>query len=374
VNVVGDVLLFLAGFALLCIVLDSAMRTFVLPRAVVSRLTRLVFRGLRIVFDFIARRFSTYEGRDRVMALFAPFGLLVLVVVWLILLIAAYTLMFRGVAVDDWARAAKLSGSSLFTLGFVVPPQTAGAYVLCFAEAASGLAVLALLIAYLPTIYTAFSHRELLVAQLAVRAGTPPTAVELLERYHAIGWNDQLPDLWSTWEGWFSELSETHTTFAVLAFFRSPNPNRSWITAAGAVLDGAAMANSALSIPWSPEAGLCIRAGYLALRELADLYGIPYDPDPAPEALISISRDEFDDAYRHLGAAGVPIRPDRERAWRDFAGWRVNYDSVLLALAGLTMAPYAPWSSDRSLRVRRPPIMHLRRATTHEGPAARPGG
>jgi hypothetical protein len=110
------------------------------------------------------------------------------------------------------------------------------------------------------------------------------------------------------------------------------------------------------------------------LRELADLYGIPYDPDPAPEALISISRDEFDDAYRHLGAAGVPIRPDRERAWRDFAGWRVNYDSVLLALAGLTMAPYAPWSSDRSLRVRRPPIMHLRRATTHEGPAARPGG
>jgi hypothetical protein len=374
VNVVGDVLLFLAGFALVCIVLDSAMRTFVLPRAVVSRLTRIVFRGLRIVFDFIARRFSTYEGRDRVMALFAPFGLLTLVVVWLILLIVAYTLMFQAAAVHDWARAAELSGSSLFTLGFVVPPQTAAAYVLCFAEAASGLAVLALLIAYLPTIYTAFSRRELLVAQLAVRAGTPPTAVELLERYHAIGWNDQLPVLWSTWEGWFAELSETHTTFAVLAFFRSPNPDRSWITAAGAILDGAAMANSALSIPWSPQAGLCIRAGYLALRELADLYGIPYDPDPAPEALISISRDEFDDAYRHLGAAGVPIRPDRERAWRDFAGWRVNYDAVLLALAGLTMAPYAPWSSDRSLRVRRPPIMHLRRATTHEGPAARPGG
>ena len=234
--------------------------------------------------------------------------------------------------------------------------------------------MLALLIAYLPTIYTAFSRRELLVAQLAVRAGTPPTAVELLERYHAIGWNDQLPDLWSTWEGWFAELSETHTTFAVLAFFRSPNPDRSWITAAGAILDGAAMANSALSIPWSPQAGLCIRAGYLAFRELADLYGIPYDPDPAPEAMISISREEFDDAYRRLGGAGVPIRPDRERAWRDFAGWRVNYDSVLLALAGLTMAPYAPWSSDRSLRVRRPPIMHLRRATTHEGPAARPGG
>src|SRR5204863_3163521 len=107
----------------------------------------------------------------------------------------------------------------------------------------------------------------------------------------------------------------------------------------------------------------------LALRELADLYGIPYDPDPAPEALISISRDEFDDAYRHLGAAGVPIRPDRERAWRDFAGWRVNYDSVLLALAGLTMAPYAPWSSDRSLRTWRPPIFPGRARRRSRGPS-----
>ena len=175
--------------------------------------------------------------------------------------------------------------------------------------------------------------------------------------------------LWATWEDWFAEIAETHTTFAVLAFFRSPNPDRSWITAAGAVLDGAALANSTLSIPWSPEAGLCIRAGYLALRELADLYGIAYNPDPTPDGPISISREEFDEAYRRLGGAGVPIRPDHERAWRDFAGWRVNYDSVLLALAGLTMAPYAPWSSDRSLRVRR--------VADHQGPKSqvsrRPG-
>ncbi len=368
---VADVLLVIAGFTLVCVVLDSAMRTFVLPRAVISRLTRIVFRALRVVFDKIARRFPTYEGRDRVMALYAPFGLLSLVVVWLVLLIGAYTLMFRGAVVDDWTRAVELSGSSLFTLGFVLPPQNAGGYILAFAEAASGLAVLALLIAYLPTIYGAFSRRELLVAQLAVRAGTPPTAIELLERYHAIGWSDQLHVLWGIWENWFAELSETHTTFAVLSFFRSPDPHRSWITAAGAVLDGAAMANSTLSIPWSPEAGLCIRAGYLALHELADLYGIPYDPDPTPDGPISISREEFDDAYRHLGAAGVPIRPDRDRAWRDFAGWRVNYDSVLLALAGLTMAPYAPWSSDRSLRTRRPPIMHLRTATSRAARAAR---
>src|SRR5581483_4226300 len=120
---VVDVVLVLAGVTLVCIVLDSAMRTFVLPRAVVSRLTRIVFRSLRVLFDAIARRFKTYEGRDRVMALYAPFGLLLLVVSWLVILIAAYAFVLRGAVVHDWARAFELSGSSLFTLGFVVPPR-----------------------------------------------------------------------------------------------------------------------------------------------------------------------------------------------------------------------------------------------------------
>ena len=205
----------------------------------------------------------------------------------------------------------------------MVPPQTAAGYVLTFAESASGLAVLALLIAYLPTIYSAFSRRELLVAKLAVRAGTPPTAVELIERYHAIGWNDQLAVLWATWEDWFAEIAETHTTFAVLAFFRSPNPDRSWITAAGAVLDGAALANSTLSIPWSPR-GRALHPGRVprAAASSPTSTGSPYNPDPTPDGPISISREEFDEAYRRLGGAGVPIRPDHERAWRDFAGWR----------------------------------------------------
>jgi len=79
---------------------------------------------------------------------------------------------------------------------------------------------------------------------------------------------------------------------------------------------------------------------------------MPFDPDPRADDPISIARSEFDDAYERLGGAGVPVRPDRARAWRDFAGWRVNYDAVLLGLAGVTMAPYAPWSSDRSLRYR----------------------
>jgi hypothetical protein len=366
VNTVGDVLLVLAGVFVIGAVVDSAVRTFVLPRGASSFVTRFVFRSLGRLFRNLCKPLNTYEARDRVMALYAPTALVGLVVVWVLLVLIAFAFVFRAVVFDGWNDAFEMSGSSLFTLGFVRPPRGSGewGYVIAFVEAGIGLFLLALLISYLPTIYGAFSRREVAVARLAARAGTPPDAVELLIRYQAIGWLDELPHLWAEWESWFSELSETHTTFSILAFFRSPNPHRSWVTSAGTILDSAAFAQSTLMVPWSAQAGLCIRAGYLALREIAGIYRIPFDPDPAPDDAISIAKAEFMDAYERLGGAGVPVRTDRERAWRDYAGWRVNYDGVLLALAGLTTAPYAPWSSDRSLNVprrrfgRQPPPIH----------------
>ncbi len=96
-----------------------------------------------------------------------------------------------------------------------------------------------------------------------------------------------------------------------------------------------------------PRANLCIRAGYLALRRIAEFFQIPFNPDPHPEDPISISEAEFIEVYDQLAAVGVPLKPDRAQAWRDFSGWRVNYDYVLLSLAALTMAPETPWTSDR---------------------------
>jgi hypothetical protein len=350
----------LVGAGLILAVYDSALRTFVLPRGVSNPLTRMTFQALRWVFGLRARESRSYEARDRVMALYGPIGLFSLVFVWMALVISGYTLIFRAVIVDTWHDAIELSGSSFFTLGFELPPRGLPGYFVVFSEAATGLAILALLISYLPTIYGAFSRREIEVSRLATIAGTPPSAIELLVRYHRIAWTDRLPELWAAWEQWFAELGETHTSLAVLTFFRSPSPHRSWVTAAGAVLDGASLAQSTLAIPWSPQAGVCIRSGYLALREIADYFEIPYDADPPPGSPISIARQEFDAAYEEMAAEGVPVRPDRERCWRDFSGWRVNYDAVLLALAGLTMAPYAPWSSDRSLRARRARIVRFR--------------
>jgi hypothetical protein len=160
---------------------------------------------------------------------------------------------------------------------------------------------------------------------------------------------------------WFAELEETHTSQASLVFFRSPRPDRSWITAAGAALDTAALVNSTVDVPRSPQASLCIRAGYIALRAIADFYSIRYDPDPQQADPISVARDEWEDVCRQLADAGVPLVADRHQAWLDFNGWRVNYDAVLIGLAALIMAPYGLWSSDRSLRVRLPPLRRRRR-------------
>ncbi len=351
-------LLLLVGLLTAVFVLDAAIRTFVLPRATPVILTYLVFRAVRIVFNLFSRPARTYEQRDRVMALYAPVALLAIPTVSLLLIIGGFTVAFYGLDHDGWRDAFTTSGSSLLTLGFERPPSTPGV-MLAFLEATIGLGLLALVISYLPTIYGAFSRREVAVTDLSVRAGTPPKPWEMLERAHLAGYLHEMDRVWESWMTWFTELGETHTSLAVLSFFRSPNPGRSWITASGAVLDAAALRMAVLNIEFTPAGGLCIRSGYLALREIAASFGFDFDSDPSPDDPISISREEFDEVYERLGASGVPVRPDRDRAWRDFRGWRVNYDGVLIALAGFVMAPYGPWTSDRSSLtplVRRSPV------------------
>lgn len=354
-----SVLIFALGLAVVAGTLYSAIETFVLPRSANDPLTRAVFLSIRRLFDLRTRRARSYQERDRIMAFYAPITLLLLPPVWLVLVLLGYTGMFWSAGIPNWRQAFTASGSSLLTLGFT-PLDDLPKEVLAFSEATIGLGLIALLIAYLPTMYAAFSRREAAVTMLEVRAGSPPSALEMIQRYHRIHGLDRLHEQWATWEMWFADIEESHTSLAALVFFRSPQPEHSWITAAGAVLDTASLVNSLLDVPHDPQADLCIRAGYLALRRIADFFRIAYNAAPKPDDPISISREEFDAVCDELDKGSIPLKPDREQAWRDFAGWRVNYDTVLLALAALTMAPYAPWSSDRSLWVgrRRGPNPH----------------
>ena len=322
--------------------LGSAVRTVVLPRAIPARLSSAVFVFMRRIFRLRLGRNASYQRRDRTMALYAPVSLLTLALVWLTVVGLGYALAYWALDPRSMRGAVTLSGSALLTLGFQ-RPDNFPATVLAFTEAAFGLTLLALLITYLPSLYTSFSRREAAVALLEVRAGSPPSGVEMLERFARIGWLERLPHLWESWERWFAEVEETHTSFPALVFFRSPQPEQSWITAAGAVLDAASLSASSRHEN-DPDAQLCIRSGYIALRRIADFFGLPHDPDPAPEDAISISREEYDAACERLEAAGVTLRSDRDDAWVAFRGWRVNYDVVLSRICKLVDAPPAPWS------------------------------
>jgi hypothetical protein len=358
------VLAFATGALLVVTTLLSAIMTLVVPRAIPVRISRAVFMATRALFTLRGSRARSFEARDRDMALYGPVSLFGLTATWLVLTGGGYVLMFWSLGVRPLREAIVLSGSSIYTLGFSVPPNLPTT-ALAFTEAGIGLVLLAMLISYLPSMYQSFSRREAAVAALDVRADTPPTAAAMLIRVSRIeGW-DRLRDLWRDWEGWFVDITETHTSLPALVFFRSPHWQHSWVTAAGAVLDGASLLASTVDRPRSPDAELCIRAGYVALRRIAEYFGVEHNPDPHwPDEPISIDRREFDQVCKELAEAGVPLKADLDQAWRDFAGWRVNYDRVLLSLAALVMAPYAPWSSDRSMIVRRRPLNRRRTSST----------
>src|SRR2546421_3373383 len=228
-NSARDVAVLLAGAGVVAATVLSAITTVVVPRGVPVRLTRIVFLLMRKVFALRSRFADTYEERDRAMALYAPLSLITLPVVWLAIVLGGYTAVFWGLGVHPLRTAFTTSGSSLLTLGFAVVsdlPTTAAA----FTEALLGLVLLALLITYLPSMYAAFSRRETQVAIVAIFAGQPPSALELIERFWTLADIERLDaQLWEPWTAWFVEGDETHTSLSALPFLRSPQPDRFWI-------------------------------------------------------------------------------------------------------------------------------------------------
>ncbi|GJG84978.1 hypothetical protein tb265_01590 [Gemmatimonadetes bacterium T265] len=346
--IVVRIVVAVAGLLLVAAILRSAVRTFVLPRSARDPVARVVFQIVRVIFDVRLRWTREFAQRDRVMALFAPVATLSLVVAWGMLIGVGYAGVFWALGMSI-GRAFVESGSSLLTLGFEKPDGW-GAILAAFTEAGIGLTLVALLVSYLPAMYSAFSRREAAVTLLEIRAGSPPSAGELLVRVHEIGGFDGLDAYWADWQQWFVELEESHTSLAALIFFRSPQPQRSWVTAAGAVLDSVALIGAVLRRGASAQERMTLRAGVFALRRIADFFEIPYEEHPDPAGPISVRRPEFDAVYERLQHEGLEVGVDPEQAWADFVAARVQYDEVLLALATLTMAPEAPWSSDRALR------------------------
>lgn len=357
-----DLLAFGVGGAIVAATLTSVIRTFVLPRAASDWLTGKVFAVIRRLFNLRTKKTKEYATIDRIWALYAPLSLMALAPTWMTLVTVGFTFLFWAAGTKDFGEAFTLAGSSLLTLGFARGSSLLDT-VLSFTAATIGLILVALLIAYLPTMYSAFSRREVVVNQLAVRANTPPSPVEMLLRFHRLDRLGQMAEAWVEWETWFVELEESHTTLAALVFFRSPQPDHSWVNAAEAMMDAAALRlalldlpgdkvggllPSGIRVPTDANAAIMLRAGFVALQRIAVYFQVDYNPKPNfPEDPISITQSEFEQAAAVFAKQGLPIKQDLAQAWQDFAGWRVNYDSVLLALKQITIAPPTEWLGNR---------------------------
>jgi hypothetical protein len=335
---------FVAGWLLFGATVLAVLKTLVVPRRISNRFTWTA-RWVRPAFLSVANRFDDYERKDRLLAFQGPVSVLMMLITWLLLFWCAFALMLLPLISGSFTQAFRESGSSMLTLGFESEPAI-GPTLIHFLAATTGLAIVALLIAYLPTLYASFSRREALVTMLQSRGGIPAWGPEILARHQLVGLVGSLKDLYSEWEQWAADVAETHTNYPVLIFFRSPHPLRSWIIGLLAVLDSAAL-YLALSPNLAPaEARLCLRMGFVALREIADAVTIPYDPDPSPDDPIELTYEEYLAGINRMG--DFPIERTPEEAWEHFRGWRVNYESTAYAIADLVVAAPAPWSGDRT--------------------------
>jgi len=338
------------GAALLLVTMASILRNVVVPRGLGSLLTTALWKSLRWLLTGLAFPVDRYERRDRLLAWLAPLVLVGELFCWLAGVLVAYALLMHAFSTLDWPSSFREAGSSMFTLGFASNAR-ARLNVLDFFAATNGPLIIALQIAYLPTLYDAYNRRETEVTLLQARASEPAWGPELIARQALIGTVDQLRDLYQSWERLAADVGESHANYPVLLFFRSPRPYRSWIVALLAVMDAAAL-HLALTPGTAPaaEARLMLRSAFTALRDIARVVGIPFDPDPLPETPVRLTFEEFAEAVKHIEGAGFLVERSADEAWPHFRGWRVNYEEITYALARRLDAVPAPWSGDRGWR------------------------
>ncbi len=305
---------YLAGVAGLLIVIISArsiIGTLIVPRSVSSWLTRQVDRMVALAFRAGTRRITDFRIRDRILASQVAAILLGQIIVWLLMFFVGFSLMFWPFIHGGITEAFASAGPALWEIG-ATHAQGAAERTILDVASLSGIVTVTLQIAYLPTLYAAFNRRETEVALLNARAGTPSWGPELLARTHyALGSGvssiSTLPQIYSDWERWAADVTESHTTYLPLVRFRSPKPLSSWVTALLAILDSAALFLS-LSPEQAPTvpARLCLRSGFLCFNSIARAMG--FDVGFAPG-------DEPDPQRRHRPhLRGIPRRrqPDSE--------------------------------------------------------------
>jgi hypothetical protein len=356
----GSVVATIIGFVILWVVLLDAFETVVLPRRVTRqfRLTAWFYRRTWIPWRRIAQHIRSTSRQQSFLGYFGPLSLLMLLGFWAFGLIFAFALLQYGFGGHEqlgnepitFGRILYHSGETFFTLGYgdIVPTSTS-ARILSVLEAGMGFAFLGVVIGYIPVVYSSFSRREIQISMLDARAGSPPTASELLMRLAASAGKthmDQmvLDEIFRDWERWAGELLESHISYPVLSFFRSQHSNQSWLAALTAMLDVTALVITGTEGMRAEQARLTFAMARHAAVDLAQVVNARYDPQ-APDRL---PEEEFDKLRKTLAGAGLVLRADEE-ARQKLAKLRSMYEPYVHSTARNLFLTLPPWQHPEKL-------------------------
>lgn len=346
---VSNGLFVLAGIIVILAATGLSIRTFMVPGEAPPFYNRSIFRFTQIIFDFASRFTRSEARRHQFLSLYAPISLLLVLASILAFIGFGYTLAFYGVGIKPFIRAFLFSGSAISTLGFESPGNNFWVIMLSALEALTVATIVALLVGYLPNIYSGYQDRESAVLKLHNLAGPAPDGVTVVDTYVKTYGYENLGNLWETWQEWFQDLAHSGSTLSGELYMRSTSWDRSWVTTAGAVLDAAALTNACIDLPSDASARVLIRVGSQSLNSVLESLHLRCPADSSwPDTNTNISRSEFSEAYQQFKDLDIPVKPDEEAAWNAFAKQRVQYECQLMALVRLKKPPSGVhWTSDR---------------------------
>lgn len=343
------ILVGVVGGILTLIILWDVFETIILPRRVSRRirLTRLYYMGSWTLASSAARRMRPGKLRERYLGFFGPLSLLMLFVVWGLFLIVGFAMIHWALGsrisinggIPNFRTDLYFSGTTFFTLGLGdIAPHSPLARALTVFEAGTGFGFLAIVIGYLPVIYQAFSRREANISLLDARAGSPPSASELLVRHGRDRSMGALTDLLRDWERWSAELLESHLSYPVLVYFRSQHENQSWLAALTTVLDTCSLIIVGVEHGPTWQAKMTFAMSRHALVDLAQVF------NTAPRAPVSdrLPPSTLEQMRQNLASAGVALH-DGEEAERKLTELRRMYEPYINSMAEYLFMRLPPW-------------------------------
>jgi len=345
---------FCAGIACIFFALLDAFQTVISPRRATGRfrITRVFYIVTWWPWSQVAERISNPRKRETALSFYGPLSLLLLIVVWATAILIGFSLLFFALHAplrdpmytrDNFRSDLYLSGTTLFTLGIGdLVPHTPGTRMLVVLESGMGLGFLAMVISYFPVLYGAFSRREVSISLLDARAGSPPTAAELMRRHSFKGGGEALNTLLVEWERWSAELLESHISYPLLCYFRSQHTNQSWLSALTAVLDVCALMIAGVQDHAARQAQLTFAIARHALVDIAQIFSQP----PALDAEDRLPPERFDLLYQQLCQAGIRVCRDGDSMER-LRKMRLLYEGYAVALSRYLYMPLPPWVADQ---------------------------